>query len=78
MDRWEELIREEQKLLEKEDCLSQDRKQAERIKEAYNSHLREARLFMENNCYLFQKNDKRHTNLSDNGTFGRKYSGNSD
>lgn len=60
MDKWEELHREEQKLREKEDDFSTDKRQIERIKEAYESHLREAYRFMEDNCYLFHKNDKRH------------------
>lgn len=60
MDKWEELHREEQKFLEKEEDFSKDKKQIERIKEAYESHLREAHRFMEENCYLFHKNDKHH------------------
>lgn len=72
MDRWEELHREEREFLEKEDCFSKDKRQVERIKEAYDSHLKEAQHFMEENCYLFHKNDKRHIHESTKEVFSKE------
>lgn len=60
MDKWTELDREERKLQAKEEDVSKAQRQVERIQEAYAHHLSEARHFLEENCYLFHKNEKRH------------------